>query len=148
VAASPLLFAVIRADEAPKQAKSITVSELSKLQVIGALGQALGKIIVIEGVAADEYYRKMKADGGHTLLRVQSVDGKKLQEEQVFHFLAFPSADIEKPKVGSKFKYIGYETGAFTGVPAKAFDYTLPVATTGYGFTTDFVVVRDEMKQK
>ena len=56
--------------------------------------------------------------------------------------------ELEKPKVGNKFKYIGYETGGFTGVPEKTFDYMPAIATTGYYFTTDFVAVRDEMKKK
>jgi hypothetical protein len=115
--------------------KSITVSELNQLQVIGLLGHPLGTIVTIEGVVADDSYRIMRADLGHTLLRVQTVGGKKLLKEQVFHFGNAP-AEIEKPKVGSKFKYIGYETGGFTGTPQGTFDYVRPFATTGYYFTT------------
>lgn len=139
-------FAVTSADKASGQATSITISELNKLQVIGWLGQPLGKIVTIEGVVTDDYYRKMKVDAGQTLLRVQAVDGKKLPGEQIVTVL---SAGVEKPKVGSKFKYIGYETGGFTGVPREAFRYMQPVvATTGYYFTTDFVVVREAIKQE
>lgn len=137
-------LAVASADKAPK---SIGISELSKLQVIGWLGQPLGRIVTIEGVVVDGSYTRCKADEGQSLLRVQVVDGKQLPKEQVFHFDPF-LAELEKPTVGSKFKYIGYETGGFTGVPAKAFDHVPAIATTGYYFTTHFVVLRDALKQK
>jgi hypothetical protein len=139
-------FPVLRADPT----KSITVGELNQLQVIGWLGQPLGKIITVEGVAADENYHGIKQDAGQTLLRIQVVDGKVLPEECVFHFGEFSHYfdPMEKPKVGSKFKYIGYETGGFTGVQPGLFEYTAPFASTGYAFTTHFVVLRDELKPK
>jgi hypothetical protein len=135
------------ADKVPEKTKSITVGELSNLEVIGGLGHPFGKIVTIEGVVADEDYRKLKGDLGHRLLRIHSVDGKKLAEEQIFHFSPF-AADLEKPKVGSKFKYIGYETGGFNGLPTKAFDYVGLIAIPGYGFKTEFVVLRDEAMRK
>ena len=131
-----------------KQVRAISVSDLTEQPVVGWLGHPLGKIVTIEGLIADEDYRKMKVDLGHILLRVQTVNGKPLKEEEIFHFEPFRWAEVEKPKVGAKFKYTGYETGSFTGVPAEAFKYVPPVATTGYGFTTSFVILRDELKRK
>ena len=105
-------FAVTNSDEPPKPQKSINVSELQGLQVIGYLGQPLGKIVTVEGVIADGSYTNTKADAGATLLRINTVDGKELQKEQVFQL-----SRVDKPKVGSKFKYVGYETGGFTESP-------------------------------
>jgi hypothetical protein len=134
--------------QADKQAKSISVSELADQQVVGWLGHSLGKIVTIEGIVADQNYRRMKIDSGSLPLRVQRVNGKQLDKEQVFHFQSFQGAEVEKPRVGAKFKYTGYETGAFTGIPHEAFKYVPPMATTGYGFTTSFVILRDEAKRK
>lgn len=142
-----LPFALRSADKVMDQPKSISVSELNRLQVIGWLGEPLGKIVVVEGVVADDSYLSSKADLGETMLRITTLNGKHLPEECVFPFRSL-SAGVEKPKVGGKFKFIGYETGGFTGVPGQAFDYTPAFARTGYGFTTHFVVVRDEMRRE
>jgi hypothetical protein len=139
-------FPVTSADKAPDQTKSITVADLRELQVIGWLGHPLGKIVTIEGIVADDYYRKYKADAGQTLLRVLTVNGQKLPEEKVFHFFAHYFARVDEPKVGSNFKYSGYETGSFTGTPQMNVEYLPAFCTTGYGFTTEFVILRDELK--
>ena len=135
------------ADKPPEPARPIPVSDLHDRQVIGRLDHPLGTIVVVEGVVADGSYTKAKGDDGHTLLRVQAVNGKRLAEEQVFHFGALLDR-VEKPKVGTTYKYSGYETGGFTGLPTKAFDYVGLIALPGYCFTTDFVVLRDEAKPR
>ena len=135
------------ADTPPEPAKPIPVSDLQDHQVIGRLGHPLGTIIVVEGVVADGSYTKAKGDHGRTLLRVHAVNGKRLAEEQVFHFGSLLER-VEKPKVGTRFKYSGYETGGFTGLPAKAFDYVGLIALPGYAFATDFEVLRDEAKPR
>jgi len=135
------------ADKPPEKKKSITVAELREMKVVGSLDHSFGEIVTIEGVAAGEDYRRSKGDLGHTLLRIQSVNGKKLTEEWVFHFSPF-SDDVKKPKVGSRFKYVGYETGGFTGLPTKAFEIIGLIDLPGYAFTTTFVILRDELKRK
>jgi hypothetical protein len=124
--------------------ESIHVSRLNRSKVIGSLGYALGGIIVIEGVVADESYTGRKADAGELLLRVQAVNGKPLNEEVIFAFRPFLGASIKSPPVGARFKYTGYETGGFSGIPEKAFAYVPRVQATGYNFSTTFVVLRDE----
>jgi len=128
--------------------KSIHASELNRSKVIGSLGSALGEVVIIEGVIADENYTKRKADAGKLLLRVQAVNGKALKEEVIFDFSPFLGADIRNPAVGAKFKYTGYETGGFSGIPDQAFDYVPRVPTTGYYFSTSFVILRDESGRK
>ena len=124
--------------------KSIHVSELNLNKVIGYLGHPLGEIVTIEGIAADGNDTRQKADTGELLLRVQGVNGKPLKREVILHFFPFQGVPIKNPSVGAKFRYIGYETGGFSGVPEKAFDYVPQAATTGHYFSTSFVVLRDE----
>ncbi|MGE3804595.1 MAG: hypothetical protein AB7K24_07975 [Gemmataceae bacterium] len=145
--AALLAFSVLHANQSPGQVKAVSVAELNRRQVIGYLGQPLGEIVTVEGVVADEQYRGIKADLGQLLLRIQAVNGKQLPNECVFHFL--PAwVEIGKPTVGSRFKYVGYETGGFTGTPARVFDYIPAHCTTGYCFTTSFVALRDELIER
>ncbi len=122
---------------------SIHISKLNRSKVMGSLGYALGEVIIIEGVVAAENYTKRKDDAGKLLLRVRIVNEKPLKEEVVFDFSPFLGADVKKPLVGARFKYTGYETGGFSGIPEKAFDYVPRVPTTGYYFSTSFVILRD-----
>lgn len=144
------LIAIITCEPAIAQKRrsasggSIPISELNRSKVIGSLGYALGEIVVIEGIIADENYTKRKEDDGELLLSVQTVNGKPFKNQIIFHFRTFLSAEVKKPLVGARFKYSGYETGGFTGVPEKVFGYVPLVATTGYYFSTSFVVLRDE----
>jgi len=139
------VFPVSRAEIAPEPAKSITVAELNQMQVIGWLGEPLGKIMTVEGVVADATYVRSKAQVGRTLLLIQVADGNVLPERVVFSFDRAVRG-IEEPKEGSRFKYVGYETGGFTGAPPGKFDFTGPYCTTFYGFTTEFVILRDVLK--
>jgi hypothetical protein len=127
-----------------RHSDSIHISTLNQSKVIGLLGYALGEVVIVEGVVANETYTKKKDDAGKLLLRVQIVNGKPLKEEVIFHFSLLLSIDIKKPIVGAKFKYIGYETGGFVGIPEKAFNYVPPMTTTGHHFSTSFVILRDE----
>jgi len=127
--------------------KSIPLADLRDRPVMGSLGHPLGTIVVIEGEVADESYTNLKEDDGATLLRVRAVNGEKLAGERLFHFGSL-NLRVGTPAVGSRFKFTGYETGGFTGTPTKAFDYVGRFADTGYRFTTEFVVLRDEAKSR
>ena len=123
---------------------TIHVSTLSRARVIGELGWPLGEIVTIEGIASDGAYTRKKSDLGAVVLRIRAVNGKPLKSEIVLHFLPFQGAPINAPSAGAEFKYVGYETGEYAGVPEKAFNYVPRAATTNYGFTTSFVVLRNE----
>jgi len=127
-----------------RTADTIHVSTLSRARVIGVLGWPLGEIVTIEGIASDGAYTKKKSDMGAVVLRIRTVNGKPLKSEIVLHFLLFHDTAINTPSAGTEFKYVGYETGEYAGVPEKAFNYVPRAATTHYGFTTSFVVLRDE----
>lgn len=45
-----------------KKEKPITIDEVRKRGVMGDLGHPLGTIVTIEGEAADDDYRKLRAD--------------------------------------------------------------------------------------
>ena len=124
--------------------ESISVSRLNRGRVIGSLGRALGEVVTVEGEIADGSDTRRKADEGKLLLRVRAVNGRPLKPEVVLDFSPFPSAEIRNPAAGAAFKYTGYETGGFSGVPEAAFKYAARVATAGYHFTTSFVILRDE----
>src|ERR1700730_17149750 len=103
--------------------KSIHLSELRRNRVIGSLERPLGEVITIEGIVADENYTRRKADAGELLLRVQDVNGQPLKRAVIVPSHPFQDADITNRSAGTKFKYIGYEPGCFSGIPEKAFDY-------------------------
>jgi len=123
--------------------EAISISKLNSSNVIGFLGYPLGEILTIEGIAAGGDYTRRKADAGKTLLRVQAVNGEGLKSEVIFQF-ASAHAGITTPAPGTRFKYVGYETGGFSGLPEKAFDYIPRVPDSGYSFTTSFVILRQE----
>ena len=127
---------------------AIRVDKLNRSKVLGSLGYALGEVVTIEGVMADENYTKRKADAGALLLRAQVVNGRTLKGEVVLAFSPFSGIELKNPTVGVRFKYTGYETGGFAGIPEKAFAYVPRVATTGFYFSTSFVVLRDEQAHR
>lgn len=124
--------------------KPIHVSRLNSSNVIGSLGRPLGEVVTIEGIAADENYTRRKADTGEILLRVQAVNGKALKREAILACHHYRGAEMKKPSAGMKFKYVGYETGGFSGIPEAAFVYVPRAPTSGYYFTTSFVILRDD----
>ncbi len=121
----------------------VNVNELNRRKVIGTLGLELGTIVTIEGIVADESYRRERSDVGETLLRVQSVNGNRLKHEVVFPFMKHEIGSVATPTVGARFKFTGYETGGFVGEPNGVFDYVPRFAATSYHFRTSFYVLKD-----
>jgi hypothetical protein len=130
------------AEEPTKNRKSIDLKELQESDIIGHLGHPLGDIITIEGTIVEDPSKVSKVYEGHTLLRVRAVNGRKLATNVVLLL-----SGGKEPKGGTEFKYVGYETGAFTGTPEKSFEYVDRFATTSYLFMTRFELVRDEKKR-
>jgi len=50
--------------------------------------------------------------------------------------------EVPELKVGDQFRCVGYESGGFEGIPGDAFNYIEPVATQGFHFAVNFVVVK------
>lgn len=115
---------------------------ISPAAMKGLLGSPLGTVVTVEGIAAGDDYRRMREDMGCTLLRIERINGKPLAKEIVFRFHSHELARIAAPAVGARFKFVGYETGGFSGIPEGAFEYIPRVATTGFGFSTTFLVLK------
>lgn len=129
-----------------KKEKPIPIMDVWTRGILGQLGHPLGTVVRIEGeVEAYDGLKHGKALEGKTLLRVKLVNGTEPKEGVLFG-LDFAKAD--KPKVGEKFKYIGYETGTFEGHVARNELYKdpIPFAWHDYGFVTTFDIIKDELK--
>jgi hypothetical protein len=143
----PLCDSGVSAQKTKNNPTPITVDQLGRRKVTGKLGHPLGAIVTIEGQAADDTYTREKADAGRTLLRIESVNGKQLRREVVFPFVVIETVSIATPSVGTRFKFVGFETGEFIGMPDGVFKYVEPFATTGYYFRSSFVVISNALKK-
>ena len=137
-------FALAQNHRTRSHTKPILVARINSSGIIGSIGRTLGEVVTVVGTAVDDSYTRRKEDAGERLLRIQSVNGTTLKSEAVLHFIAYNSEELRKPSVGTKFKYVGFETGGFSGMPEAAFAYIPRVPTSGYYFTTSFVILRDD----
>jgi hypothetical protein len=108
--------------------------------VIGKLGMPLGKIVTIEADMVDGGQLSDKALEGVTLLKVRSVDGQSVREPIFLRFSWFET--VPPAPLSGRVRLVGYETGAFTGVPAEAFAYIPPVASQSFHFESAFIVLK------
>lgn len=130
------------AEPAKQERKRISVDELNELKIIGKLGIPLGQAVEMK---ATVIAGKGKADDNIYFLRVTSISGKILKEPVTMRFRSaepgdpFPAngfelykhktgktADalmgdvkklLEKDYVGSEVKFLGFESGSFSGTP-------------------------------
>lgn len=120
--------------------KQIPYTQLSQSGLTGSLGHGLGQLVTVEGQILDT--TDMKDDEGKIRLRIDKVDGKALGKPVVLPLEFFSFSAPPRPKAGDKVKYIGYETGAFTGIPGKAFEHIPRVASQDYHFALAFQVCK------
>ncbi len=122
--------------------ESVTLSQINNSGVMGSLGVRLGTIVTVEGVIVKNDSQQ-KADSGEPFfLSIEKVNGALLKRPVKYPFrTANQWVKLEEPKVGYKFKYIGYETGGFAGSPEGEFKYVPPYQATGYYFDTSFLVL-------
>ena len=131
----------------PQQAKDIQVMNVSDLDqtwtMEGRLKRTLGTVVTVEGTVIDGGTLRVKRLNGKALLRIEKLEGKSLAEPVVFEFryLEEPS---KVPKMGSKFQFVGFETGEFAGLPSEAFKHIPVLATQGYHFRTLFEVLTEK----
>lgn len=138
--ASVLVFLVCAVISANAQ---ISIYDLNPSNVIGSLGKPLGTIVTIEGTVVGDDYTQLKEDSGETLLKIEKVDGKKLNKAVVLHVQIIPIVSVKIPQKGTKFKLAGYETGGFIGIPEGAFKYIPQATTCGFQFEVYFEVIKD-----
>ncbi|PZO40599.1 MAG: hypothetical protein DCF19_11965 [Pseudanabaena frigida] len=133
----------IAAPKSSKESDIVTITDIEQKHLIGHLGQPLGKIIVISGVVRQE--QSGAKSSPRDVLSVESVNDRPLAQPVTIEFNLFMTAQVAKPILGQSFKYIGYETGGFTGIPQDAFKFVPAVATTGHRFNTFFQVLQEEL---
>ena len=126
-----------------KVSNHLTVNDLEQHPLLGHLGQPLGKIITIAGVVRQGELGAKASP--RDVLSVESVNDRPLAQPVTIEFNLFMTAQVAKPVLGRSFKYVGYETGGFTGVPQEAFKFVPAVAKTGHRFNTSFQVLKEEL---
>jgi hypothetical protein len=126
-----------------KVSNHLTVTDLEKKSLLGQLGHPLGKIITIAGVVRQRALWSKASPSD--VLSVEAVNDRPLAQPITIEFNLLMTAQVAKPVLGRSFKYVGYETGGFTGIPQEAFKFVPAVATTGYRFNTSFQVLQEEL---
>ncbi|RYD17616.1 MAG: hypothetical protein EOP88_25625 [Verrucomicrobiaceae bacterium] len=126
----------LMAEETP--AKNISVEQLEKTGIVGRLGLPLGELTGMEGEIVAEESTGVKSDEGLLLLKVTSVSGKLQPHPQLFRFT---SPGEEKPSVGTRLKFRGYETGGFTGLPKNWPEDVPRHAGVGFHFESRIVIL-------
>lgn len=136
----------IFAQDAVQRLDPISAASLNRRDVIGSLGLPLGQVTEISATVVSGDSTRRKADSGTYLLRVLTVNGKKLQEPPLIRFNVDPRShaqlandrislyelkkkgkktdrldsalikDLEVGYVDSKVKLSVYETGGYAGI--------------------------------
>ncbi|MCH8828375.1 MAG: hypothetical protein IID45_02230 [Planctomycetes bacterium] len=126
----------------------IPLSRIQSSSIMGKLGKPLGKILLIEGIAAKGDIIRKTIDSGPIVLRIRRVNGRQLRREVIYPCAKFLTANVKTPRAGVAFSYIGHEDGGFVGVPVGTFKYVNPVATTSRYFRTSFTVLKNASRNK
>jgi hypothetical protein len=95
-------------------------TDFTRQPPIGELGQPLGKVTTISGVIRQAALGA-KASKLDLVLSIETVNNRPLSKPVTMPFQIFETAKVVQPFLGQTFRYVGYETGGFTGVPAEAF---------------------------
>ena len=151
--------------------KSITVSELVEMDVIGTLGVPLGEVVEVQAVIVSGSETRAKVLDGRYLLRIESVNRTALDEPATKTFTIWPLShvkiandhfslhklktgqkaksldsgqikELEKDYVGKLVKLLLYETGSFEGSPDRMPKDVITGADVGFGFSTHLIVLK------
>ena len=138
------LVAVLVAGAKPGSRTPPSVDDFAKTPVRGALGVPLGKIVDVAGVAIDASSTRRKSDEGLVLLSIESANGTVLGRPVVVPFQTPAWAPVPAPKPGKRFRFAGYETGSFAGVPEGAAKVSGVIpASAPFAWSVDFEVLKD-----
>ena len=129
---------------ARERKRPIPVATVERVGVEGRLGFRMGTIVTVEGdVVSNPTYASKDVNGDYeVLLRIIRVDGRPLAKALDYPFIrANDWVKTPDPAAGQRFRYVGYETGAFAGSPSGEFEYVPSRQTVGYFFQTQFLVL-------
>jgi hypothetical protein len=121
-------------------------TDFTRQPPMGMLGQPLGRIMTISGVVRQAALGA-KGRENDLVLSIEAVNDRPLAKPITMLFQIFTTAKITKPVLGQTFRYVGYETGGFTGVPAEAFKWVPVVTTTNYHFEAFYQILHEDLEQ-
>jgi hypothetical protein len=121
-------------------------TDFTRQPPIGALGQPLGKVTTISGVIRQAALGA-KASKLDLVLSIEAVNNRPLPKPVTMPFQIFETAKVVQPFLGQTFRYVGYETGGFTGVPAEAFNWVLAVSSREYHFAAFYEILHEDLQQ-
>jgi hypothetical protein len=125
---------------------AITDANVTKQSQIGELGQTFGKVTTISGIISQAALGS-KADKFDLVLSIKTVNDRALAKPITMRFKIFERAKVARPVLGQTFRYVGYETGGFVGIPAEAFKWVEPVATTDHRFESFYQILHEDLPQ-
>ena len=131
-----------QAPEKSKHEEMISVEALRPEKVRGLLGQPLGTVVRVTGesVAGDSTLPRTLA--GKTILKIETVNGKRLEKPVYFPITRGPSK-LAEPANGERFDYWVHEFGSFDGVviPPKELGIETPdIAHDGFWYRPEIVI--------
>ncbi|MEE3718915.1 hypothetical protein V2H45_19405 [Tumidithrix elongata RA019] len=138
------LQSMAKADSSDRANNLSSVDALNQTPPIGALGVPLGTIVTISG-SVSQNLQGSKSDRLDLALTVEQVNDRPLPKPIIIPFQVFMTAQISQPVLARKFRYVGYETGGFTGIPSEAFQFVPAVTSTGHVFRTNFQILQEEL---
>lgn len=123
--------------------RPVPLKEIRERGIEGTLGPRLGTVVEVSGqvVANDS---RGKADASEPFfLRIDEVDGVKLEAPRSFSSTAMPLIR-KRPdlKVGDAFRCVGYETGGFRGLADGEDRFVGPRAGQAFHFAVRFDVLK------
>ncbi|WP_310426846.1 hypothetical protein [Chamaesiphon sp. VAR_48_metabat_135_sub] len=143
----PQLAKTDRGKSAMSDKKGTTAApNFTKQPPMGELGQTLGKVITISGIVSQAALGS-KADKFDLVLSIKTVNDRALAKPIIMGFKIFERAKVVPPILGQTFRYVGYETGGFVGIPAEAFKWVEPVATTNHHFESFYQILHEDLPQ-
>lgn len=133
-----------RGPQKPKEAKQaiVSVKSFGRDNVLGYLGHPLGTVVRVTGVCIDGDTLLSRADAGKTLLKIEMVNGKKLDCKYLFPFLR-AARGIEEPLPGQRFDYYVHEYGYFGGIvepPRSLRIKREPIASDGFYYHGEITI--------
>jgi hypothetical protein len=104
-----------RREPVAKASENIAVSTFHDRMPIGYLEKPLGTVVRINGECVDGDTLRLKMYASKKILRIDTVDGRKLPEPVDFIF-RHDGDNIPVPKPGQRFDYSVHEYGSFDGI--------------------------------